>query len=200
MTQVRRHYFSRRHPQVERDGFTLIELLVVVALIGVFVTISLPPMFYALKKSPIRQASSDLAEACQRARMLAIVKGRTAELVINAQDGSLATQLSSETPALLGSVATDPFGEPESLPTSAPAAASTSLETRPFTARLPESIAFKELLINRRDVMEYAEARVRFHPNGTCDELYAVLLSESNEERVVRLELSTGRETVDVIR
>lgn len=181
-----------------RRGFTLIELLVVVALIGVFVTVSLPPMFYALKKSPIRQASSDLAEACQRARMLAIMKGQTAELVINAEDGIIATQLAGGFGPLGGAPESDGTGE--LLADGAPAPAATSPETRPFTARLPESVAFRELLINRRDVMDYAQARVRFYPNGTCDELYAVLLSESNEERVIRLEMSTGRETVDVIR
>lgn len=184
---------------IRPKGFTLIELLVVVALIGVFATVSLPPMFYALKKSPIRQASSDLAEACQRARMLAIMKGRTAELVISAEDGLLATQLANEA-ALLDAAPESGEADAVLLPTGEPVPATTPLETRPFTARLPESVAFKELLINRRDMMEYAQARVRFHPNGTCDELFAVLLSESNEERVVRLEISTGRETVEVIR
>jgi prepilin-type N-terminal cleavage/methylation domain-containing protein len=179
-------------------GFTLIELLVVVALIGVFATVSLPPMFYALKKSPIRQATSDLVEGCQRARMLAIMKGQTAELVINAEDGTITTRLATdfvppdESPAA---------GEPDLVdPEGRPAPARSSPETRPFSARLPESVAFRELLINRRDAMDYAEARVRFHPNGTCDEFHAGLLSESNEERVVRLEMSTGRETVELIR
>jgi prepilin-type N-terminal cleavage/methylation domain-containing protein len=185
--------------QSRRHGFTLIELLVVVALIGVFATVSLPPMIYAMKKSPIRQASSDLAEACQRARMMAIMKGRMSELVINAEDGSVTAQLASDT-AVQPAEATAESSAPEftgegDAPPPAP-----SVEVRPFNARIPESVAFKQLLINRRDMMEYSQARVRFHPNGTCDEFFAVLLSESNEERVVRLEMSTGREDIDVIR
>lgn len=181
-------------------GFTLIELLVVVALIGVFATVSLPPLIYAMKKSPIRQACSDLAEACQRARMMAIMKGRMAELVISAEDGSVTAQLASDTAATPDGAPAEMAGGgyglgDDGMPRPAP-----SVEVRPFNARMPESVAFKQLLINRRDMMEYAQARVRFHPNGTCDEFFAVLLSESNEERVVRLEMSTGREDIDVIR
>jgi hypothetical protein len=35
-------------------------------------------------------------------------------------------------------------------------------------------------------------ARVRFFPNGTCDELALVLLGEGGERREITLEVTTG--------
>ena len=69
-----------------------------------------------------------------------------------------------------------------------------------FSAHLPESVAFKKLLVNLRDMMEYDEARVRFYPNGTCDALAATLLSEQNEERTITLEITTGRDHLEIVR
>ena len=52
----------------------------------------------------------------------------------------------------------------------------------------------------RQGTLELDSARVRFYPNGTCDELSATLLSGQNELRRLTLEISTGRTDVEVLR
>jgi len=180
---------------LRRGGFTMAELMIVIAIMGVILAMGVPTVFSALRKSPMRQAVSDLQEACRAARLMAIVQGRAAELVITAQDGGLVVRPTAEGAA----------GQPESLKQSDLAAAEAA-EARPaerapgFSAHLPESVAFKKLLVNLRDMMEYDEARVRFYPNGTCDALVATLLSERNEERTITLEITTGRDHLEVVR
>jgi hypothetical protein len=47
--------------------------------------------------------------------------------------------------------------------------------------------------------MEFPEARVRFFPNGTCDE-FTVILSSATAEQQVSLDVVTGLADVKVIR
>jgi len=181
-----------------RCGFTLFEVLVVLAILSIVATIGVPSILQAAKKSPMRQAISDLEEACRNARMLAILTGEPTEVVIQAGEGALAVSRAFVAPdpadeSFLGG--TD-FGEPaETQP--APAA---TVEVEPFRAKFPSSVAFKKLVVNLQDMMDEKEARVRFYPNGTCDAFAAHLLSEQNEERSLTLEITTGREIVEVIR
>jgi prepilin-type N-terminal cleavage/methylation domain-containing protein len=187
--------YTHHASPLRRGGFTLAELMIVIAIMGVILAMGVPTVFNALRKSPMRQAVSDLQDACRAARMMAIVQGRPAELVITAQDGGLVVRPAADGPA----------GQAESFGQSDPAAAGAP-ETPPaaralgFSARLPDSVAFKKLLVNLRDMMEYDEARVRFYPNGTCDALAATLLSERNEERTITLEITTGRDHLEVVR
>jgi type II secretory pathway pseudopilin PulG len=167
--------------------------MLVVAIMGVILTVGIPSVFQAVRKSPMRQAVSDLQEACRTARMMAILRGATAEVVIRAQDGLVDVRLAPPDRALgdddkpSGAVAADPLAPP---PTPVPT----------FSAHLPDSIAFKKLLINLRDQMDLDEAHVRFYPNGTCDALTATLFSEQHEERAISLEVTTGRDLLEIIR
>ena len=192
--------------RVGTRAFTLMEMLVVVAIIGVIVTVSLPPLYRTLQKTPMVQAMNDLEEACRRARMMAIMTGKTAELVIDAETGGLTVR---PTTALLleGSDQREAGRAPQSNTSpgaEAPREERASVPARdqvpPFTAQIHEDVAFKTLLINRRDAMDESEARVRFQPNGTCDEFIATLLSTRNEERTMSLEICTGRESWAVAR
>lgn len=186
----------RRIRSVHRHrAFSLVEILVVLAILGIVATVGIPAVFHAVQKGPMRQATSDLVEACQNARMTAILLGTPAELVINAVEGSLAVR----------SVEATPLPTEDSLPTEdlevTPGDEGTSgrrvAQLPPFRANLPESVAFKQLVVNLQDLMDSTEARVRFYPNGTCDAFTATLLSEHNEERTLTLEITTGRELLE---
>lgn len=181
-------------------GFTLIEIMLVMALMGVVMTIGLPSMFRAMKKSPMRQAVSDLQEACRTARTMAILQGTPAEVVVNATDGGISVRpvadVREQDSGAQAAAAEAEAARREAELSDAPAA--TPVPT--FSARLPDSIAFKKLLVNLRDQMDNEDARVRFYPNGTCDAFTATLFSEENEERVISLEITTGRDDMEIIR
>jgi hypothetical protein len=49
----------------------------------------------------------------------------------------------------------------------------------------------------RHDFLNDESARVRFLPNGTCDELTLILLSDRGERREIMLEITTGLATVE---
>ena len=182
-------------------GYTLFELLIVVALLAVIASIALPGFLHTVRKSPLRQAMSDLQEACHRARMMAIMRGTRSELVINAVDGSLTVRPVQET--AVAPTDTVPGGLPAS-PADSATASGTRAEPRdglgPTTVKLPESVVFKKLVVNLQDLMDSTEARVRFYSNSTCDAFTATLLSEQNEERTLTLEITTAREEMEVVR
>jgi type II secretion system protein H len=87
-----------------RRGFTLIEILIVVGMIAIVMAFGIPSLVESNKKGPMRQATSDLLEACREARASAIVSGEPAYLVISARGdindsgagGSFNAQLDAE--------------------------------------------------------------------------------------------------------
>ncbi len=187
-----------------RCGFTLIEMMMVLAILGILVGVGLPAMISTVRKGPMRQAVADLEEGFLKARMLAILTGQPAELLIRAGDGTLQVQAVNEAPpdpaAGPGGVAAQ--SEP---PPPVPEAVDDPDKPRPeplpsFSAKLDPSVAFKRLDVSLRDMMDEPQAAVRFYPNGTCDAFAATLVSDAGGERNISLEITTGRARVEVIR
>lgn len=181
-------------------GFTLVEIMMVLAILGIILGVALPAMVGTVRRAPMRQAVSDLEEGFLKARMLAILTGQPAELLIRAGDGTLLVRPVSEP----GLSEADTSAEPEPVGALLEGAAEEGAprpEPLPkFSAQLHESITFKQLTVNLRDMMDETEAVVRFQPNGTCDALTAVLFSEAGEERLLQLEITTGRLRVETVR
>lgn len=61
-----------------------------------------------------------------------------------------------------------------------------------FSGKLPENVAFEMLDINLVEYYGAEEASVRFFPDGRCDEMVAILLSDKGERRAVALEITTS--------
>lgn len=194
---------SRRKQACARRGFTLFEIMMVLAILLIIVGVGLPAMITAVRKGPMRQAISDLEEGFLKARMLAILTGQPAEFAIQATSGSLSVRAVTEGGA---GDAEAGSGVPNEATLTEWAGDDTGAErprTEPlpsFSATLHESIAFRQLTVSLRDMMDEAEAAVRFYPNGTCDAFSALLISETGEERSVILEITTGRPSIEVIR
>lgn len=193
---------KRSVPRQQRaKAFTLFELMVVVALLSIVVSITLPSFLRAVRKTPLRQAMSDLEEACNRARMMAIMEGTPSELVIRAADGMLQVRPLRETPPGEEELASNPELTLEPAQSEEkPSVPQVQIGAAPVIFRLPSTVAFKKLVVNLQDMMDTEEVRVRFFPNSTCDAFTATLLSEDNEERSITLEITTARSIIEVIR
>lgn len=163
-------------------AFTLIEIMIVVGMIAIIMAWGLPSFVHTLRKSPMRQAVSDIMEGLSHARARAILNGTPAEFVIRAEGGQLSVQQAA------GSAGgTAQGGASQGGPSQ-------------FNARLDDDIAVELLDVNFHDHMQADEARVRFFPNGTSDEFTIVIRSPEGEWRKISLELTTGLASVEVIK
>jgi len=173
-----------------RAAFTLIEIMVVVGILGMVLALGVPPFVRSMQKDPLRQAVSDVTEACSDARAKAILLGVPTELVIRAEDKQLTVAPAPDT----SSVSTGGGGESGGQP-----AAGAVAKSPMFSARLQEDIAITLLYVNLKDQMEADEARVHFYPNGTSDE-FTIVLQHERGVRKISLECVTGRASLEVIR
>ena len=184
------------HCRVISSGFTLIEIMIVVAIMGIVLTMGVPIVYKAWHKAPMSQAVSDIVEVCSHARALSIMQGREVDVIFHPREnrlevGSLATNTPTQTPSTLQAPAT-----PQAAPSlSAPAAPAGS----GLSARLSDKIAIELMDINKlpHEFRDDDLARVRFFPNGTCDELTLILVSDQNERREITLEITTALASVE---
>jgi prepilin-type N-terminal cleavage/methylation domain-containing protein len=179
---------SIKPPRISpKGGFTLIEIMMVVAIGLMVLSMGLPAFVRGMQKEGLRKAVSDMVEACSHARTQAILKGRPVELVIRAEDGVISVQAMQSTP------------KPEGGSDSPAVIGSSSTPVEGFSAQLAEDIGVKLIYVNFVDAMEFPEARVRFYPNGSCDE-FTIILSAPEGERKITLDVVTALADVEVLR
>lgn len=174
-----------------REGFTLMEIMIVVGIMGILLTMGVPVVYRAWNKAPMTKAISEVVEACSSARAQAIMQGREVDLMFYPRDKRFAVSGSAgggSTSAKAGNSGVATVVAP-----------TVSLASTGNSGQLPDSIAIEMLDINklRHDFMNDETARVRFFPNGTCDELTLILLSDRGERREILLEITTGLATVE---
>lgn len=183
---------SKRQP----GGFTLIEILIVVAIMAICLGIGVPTIFRNTRKDPLRQAVSDIMEACTDARAQAILHGHPFDFVLRADGGAISVvkatipsvfEPNSQPSSPVGSRSTSAFS-------SQPAAART-----PFSARLGEDVIVEVIFLNLRDQMEAAETHVRFHPNGMSDELRIILNWRQQKRTMITVDPITGIPDMEVL-
>ncbi|MDW7980377.1 MAG: GspH/FimT family pseudopilin [Verrucomicrobiales bacterium] len=164
-------------------AFTLIEIMMVVGILGLVAMWGLPAIYRAAAQEPLREAVSDIVEVCSHARARAVLQGQTVELVFRPQErrvsvGGASAPVESAGPRPVSAV---------------------PLATR-AAVQWSDRVWLEMLDINFVEYKDADEARVRFFPNGTCDELTVILRSERNEYRKIALEVTTGLAHVEVVR
>jgi prepilin-type N-terminal cleavage/methylation domain-containing protein len=162
-------------------AFTLIEIMVVVAIMGLILATGIPSIYRIWNREGMRQAVIDVLEVLSHARAQAIFSGSPVEVVFfplerRFQIGG-APQVADD----------DLFAVAQPQP------ASKSGQSGSF----PDGIAIEMLDVNLQEYRESDFVRVRFFPNGMCDEMTLILRSDKAEWRAITLEVTTGLTSVE---
>lgn len=168
-------------------GFTLIEVMIVAGIAAMVMATAVPFVWATLKKDPLRQATSDIAEACSHARARAIFGGAPTELVFQPPARSISIQAA---PASAASASGGDNGPATAKIPTPPASAQN------FSARISDDVYIEELAVNFLPYKDADEARVRFYPNGTSDE-FTIILNYRGKLRKISLEVITGLADID---
>jgi len=170
-------------------AFTLIELMIVIGIAGLVMATAVPFVHSMLRKDPLRQAVSDVVEACSTARAKAILNGAPMELRISPVQRTLQV-----VPLMTNSL--NAAQSPEFYSGEAPPAAAGASS---FSAVLSTDVTIEMLDVNYQELKDEEEARVRFFPNSTSDEFTLVIQHEQRDWRKISLELVTALVEVQVL-
>jgi prepilin-type N-terminal cleavage/methylation domain-containing protein len=177
-----------------RSGaFTLIEMMVVVGIIAIILTVAIPGIYRQLRGNSMQKALTDIMDICRTARAHAILNGVETDLVIHLGErqfdivpGSSASP-SPDNKLFSPSVS----GQSWRMEGEAPAPHESGGASE-FSVKLSDHIIIEGLGINGDDWTEDEVARVRFYPNGVCDEFAIVIQSDKGEERKIWLDSVTS--------
>jgi type II secretory pathway pseudopilin PulG len=171
----------------------LIEIMIVVAIMGIVLTMGVPIVYKAWHKAPMSKALSDIIEVCSHARAQAIMQGREVDVIFHPRERRFEVG-SASAPAAAQAATSSPTNQASPGPVSVAPAAGSGL-----SGQLSDKIAIELMDINKlpHEFREDDLARVRFFPNGTCDELTLILVSDTSERRELTLEVTTGLMSVE---
>lgn len=170
--------------------------MIVVGIAAMVMAIGIPFVQRTIRRDAVYQAVHLVEEACRNARATAIFKNATTELVILPKDKAFSIQpgrVSSGGGVPMPTVTADgePVADKSSFLGHAP---------KPFNGQLADDVTIELLDVNFTEYKHEDEARVRFHPNGTCDEFTIVLRIGALAWRKISLEVVTGLPTLEIIR
>ncbi len=175
-------------------AFTLLELMIVVSIMGIVMTMGIPLVYNFKHKQPMRKAISDVVQICSNARARAIMQGAVTEVVFYPLDRRLEVTAS----AAASTRSDTDSAVPAEAPTPPPSGSGLS-------AQLSEDVVIEMLDVNLTEYKDLETARVRFYPNGTCDEMTLILRSLAarsprDEWAAIWLEVTTGLASVETDR
>ena len=158
----------RRHKKISAaatPGFTLLEIMIVVAVMGLVIAGLVPTLLVNGRKEPFRKAVAEIVEVCESARRHAILTGSMTEVHFYPQARRVSVGASGDSETSGSSVT---------------------------SASWSDTVILEMLDVNLTEWKDAEEARVRFHPNGTSDEMTVILRSERNEYKKITLEPMTA--------
>jgi type II secretion system protein H len=171
---------SRRLLSRPQAAFTLIELMVVVGIMAIVMTMAVPFVYKVRHREAMNKAVRDVMEVCSQARAQAILQGKMTELLFYPKEKrcQVSGYAGEKPPSPEGSV--EVGAEP------------TPPANSGLGATINDTITIEMLDVNLTEYKGQDFARVRFFPNGTCDEFTLVLHSDKGEWYKIWLEITTG--------
>jgi hypothetical protein len=138
------------------------------------------------------KAIFEMQELCRNARARAILQGAQMQLVLRGGDGGISIEggAGSAPAAATGGPATGAAA----MGVLSPAAPAGGV---PSSTHLPAGVAIFKFLVGGVDCMHMEVARVRFFPNGTCDDFVMQLVSDHAERVEISLEVTTSLASVE---
>jgi type II secretory pathway pseudopilin PulG len=180
------------------SAFTLLQIMIVVGIMGVVLTMGVPIVYKAWHKAPMTKAISELVEVCSHARAAAILQGKQVDVVFHPREGRFEVGAAAAPPSNPSNPsAPQPAAKPSPRP--ALSLAGASGPGSGLSGQLPDKVIIEMMDINKlpHEFRDDDVAHVRFFPNGTCDELTLILVSDQNERREITLEITTGLASVE---
>ncbi len=180
--------FGSRTAGFRRRAFTLLEVMIVVGIMGICLTMGVPIVYKAFHKVPFDKAIADVVEVCSNARAQAILQGHEMDVVFYPDDGRVQVSGAAVAPP------PDSAGS-EPVDVSAPPPAQ---KGSGWGTVIPlDSVTIEMLDVNLTEYKDQKFARVRFFPNGMCDELTLVMLSDRGQRVGIQTEITTGLANVE---
>ncbi len=165
-------------------AFTLIEVMIVVAIMGIIMTTSIPLVYQTLHRPPMVQAVTDLNEKIfDQARQQAIFRGSPVEVVFHPHDMTVEVSGAAAAPQRPDA---DPAEYVEKGIVRSPGSGAGS------SIKLSNHLLIEMLDINLTEWKDTDVARVRFFPNGTCDEMTLILHSDDGRWCKISTEVTTA--------
>lgn len=181
-----REFHSRRtafalRGRARAAAFTLIEIMIVLSIMMIIMTIGVPSVVRGLTRDDLSRAMNDTIEGCKTARDRAILQGIPYEFVLTAEGQMNVNAL--------------PPGPGEAFAPDTHASSAKPVPAGPyagFPRHLAEDVVIQLVDVNFISRMEAPEARVRFFPNGTCDE-FTVVYNWKGRQRTAMADIVTGQ-------
>ena len=170
--------------------------MLVVGIMGIVLTMGVPMVYKISHRAPMVKAVKDIVTVCKNARDLAIMQGREVDVIFHPREGRLEVG-SPTTNAVIKTASSSPATASDPSPALSVSTAAPAGEG--LSARLSDRVLIELMDINKlpHEFRDDDFARVRFFPNGTCDELTLILVSDQNERREISLEITTGLASVE---
>jgi type II secretory pathway pseudopilin PulG len=164
--------------------------MVVIGIMAIIFAISMPSVYRQMHKDSMRQAVSDVLDACSRARERAILSGQACEVHIRPGDRLISVTGSSAPPPAAGANRTYSFeGEAGNEQIVEHKSGTGEL----FSAKLTDRITITYIAINEQEELQQMdEVAITFNSDGTADQADLVLRGDDNEVRGITVDVITG--------